>query len=103
MLYEVITIVSDDSEDKNVIDQLAAAGCTVEFDPQTAILVESVTLDTNNLLLNIVITSYSIHYTKLYEISLSASTKVCEVKGDTLTYYDIDPRDYGFSLCQPNA
>ena len=37
-------ILSDGSENKNIIDQLTA-GCTVEFDPQDTIPVESVTLD----------------------------------------------------------
>ena len=35
----------------------------------------------------------------LDEISLSATTTVCEVKGGKLKSYSLDPREYGFSLC----
>jgi anthranilate phosphoribosyltransferase len=37
----------------------------------------------------------------LDEISLTATTQVCEVNGDTFTHYELDPRDYGFNLCKP--
>ncbi len=36
----------------------------------------------------------------LDEISLSTTTQVCELNGDTLTRYELDPTDYGFSLCK---
>lgn len=42
-------VLSDGSEDKNVIDQLVS-GCTVEYDPQDTIPVEGVTLDTEILM-----------------------------------------------------
>jgi len=37
----------------------------------------------------------------LDEISLTATSQVCEINGDTLTHYVLDPRDYGFNLCKP--
>ncbi|MDR3282883.1 MAG: anthranilate phosphoribosyltransferase [Candidatus Methanoplasma sp.] len=35
----------------------------------------------------------------LDEISMSAPTKVCEVRDGSFETYTIDPRDYGFELC----
>ena len=37
---------------------------------------------------------------KLDEISLSAPTKVCEIKGDSLTLYEIKPEDFGLKRCK---
>lgn len=37
---------------------------------------------------------------KLDEISLSAPTKVCEIKDGTLYTYEIKPEDFGLSLCK---
>ena len=37
---------------------------------------------------------------KLDEISLSASTKVCEIKDGTLYTYEIKPEDFGLSRCK---
>ena len=37
---------------------------------------------------------------KLDEISLSAPTKVCEIKDGTLHTYEIKPEDFGLSLCK---
>ncbi len=37
----------------------------------------------------------------LDEISLTATTQVCEIDGETLTHYELDPREYGFALCMP--
>ena len=36
---------------------------------------------------------------KLDEISLSAKTTVCELRNGNLKTYEINPSDYGFSLC----
>lgn len=36
----------------------------------------------------------------LDEISLSATTTVCEVNGEKLTTYTLDPQEYGFELCK---
>ncbi len=33
------------------------------------------------------------------EITLTAKTAVCEINGDELSEFEIDPADYGFSLC----
>lgn len=35
----------------------------------------------------------------LDEISLSATTKVCEIRQGKLSHYEINPQDFGFSLC----
>lgn len=37
----------------------------------------------------------------LDEISLSATTQVCEVNGPMLSSYVLDPSDHGLSLCKP--
>lgn len=37
----------------------------------------------------------------LDEISLTTTTQVCELNGDKLERYELNPRDYGFALCQP--
>lgn len=37
---------------------------------------------------------------KMDEISVSAKTTVCEVKGEELFNYEIDPRDFGIDLCK---
>lgn len=37
----------------------------------------------------------------LDEISLTATTQVCEINGDAITHYMLDPRDYEFILCKP--
>lgn len=36
---------------------------------------------------------------KLDEISLSSNTSVCEINGDEIKKYEIDPRDFGFEYC----
>ncbi len=37
----------------------------------------------------------------LDEVSLTASTTVCEVSGGSLNSFFLDPRQFGFSLCRP--
>lgn len=37
----------------------------------------------------------------LDEISMTAPTKVCEIRNGWFKSYEIDPRDYGFDLCVP--
>lgn len=37
----------------------------------------------------------------LDEISLTTTTQVCEVNGGELRRFELDPRDYGFALCDP--
>lgn len=37
----------------------------------------------------------------LDEISLCTTTKVCEIRNGWFKSYEIDPRDYGFQLCNP--
>ncbi len=39
----------------------------------------------------------------LDEISMSAVTKVCEIRDGKFNNYTIDPRDYGFELCDKSA
>ena len=46
-------IIADGSEDKLAIDTIAASGCTVIYDPQTAIPVSAVTLDKDSVQLGI--------------------------------------------------
>lgn len=36
----------------------------------------------------------------LDEITLTDKTAVCEIRGDELLDYELDPRDYGFALCE---
>lgn len=37
----------------------------------------------------------------LDEISLTTTTKVCEIRNGWFKSYEIDPREFGFSLCDP--